>query len=227
MGLFGLLFRDELAGSEDSSLGCGCSCQLFRFPFLDFLCLCTQSRHMYGSPRTTSASQFSPSSEKSGIRIRLPGSHSKWLYHLSHPAGPSDTLKQLLCYAFHSRYNPDLGQDHSGGSSSTYVTSTYMVGLPHHGLAGLSADQLGSGTGREVSHAWPWSVSADAISSLSPEPHPWPITSHPLGEEAGVRPEVIGGLRRDLTECSMSSVTWPCYCSIESHAILGWSHPTQ
>lgn len=45
----------ELAGSEDSSWGRGCSCQIFRFPFLDFLCLCTQSKYTYGSPRTTSA----------------------------------------------------------------------------------------------------------------------------------------------------------------------------
>ena len=57
--------RDELAGAEDLSLGRGCRCQLFQFPFLKFLCLCTQSRHMYGSPRTTSVSRFSPS-ERSG-----------------------------------------------------------------------------------------------------------------------------------------------------------------
>lgn len=85
--------------------------------------------------------------------------------------------------------------------------------------------------GSEVSHAWLWSVSAGAISTLPPEyvlqPCPWPITSRLLSEETGVRPEVIGRLRRDPTECYMSSVIWPCYCSIESHTILGWSHPPQ
>lgn len=59
-----------------------------------------------------------------------------------------------------------------------YVTFMYMVGLPHHGLTGLAAEQPGSGTGGEVSHGWPWSVAADAIPSL-------PLQSVRLGHIPG------------------------------------------